>query len=107
MAPREFAAGSANIGGVCSMEPNLILLLRNGARQLGILVLTSACECSIAADTGYMNAQRNSDKQTARIEHDKAVARVMTAVLTMTRSFLGRSVIMRGSGGGWQIPCST
>ena len=35
----------------------------------------------MAADTAYQNAQRNSDKQNARIEHDKALARVMTAVL--------------------------
>jgi type I restriction enzyme R subunit len=27
------------------------------------------------------NAKKNSDKQNARIEHDKALARVMTAVL--------------------------
>jgi type I restriction enzyme R subunit len=35
----------------------------------------------VAADTAYQNAKRNSDKQNARIEHDKALARVMTAVL--------------------------
>lgn len=35
----------------------------------------------VAADTAYQNAQKNSDKQNARIEHDKALARVMTAVL--------------------------
>jgi len=35
----------------------------------------------VAADTAYQNAMRNSDKQNARIEHDKALARVMTAVL--------------------------
>lgn len=35
----------------------------------------------VAADTAYQNAQRNSDKQNARIEHDKALARVMMAVL--------------------------
>ncbi len=35
----------------------------------------------VAADTAYRNAKRNSDKQNARIEHDKALARVMTAVL--------------------------
>lgn len=31
--------------------------------------------------TAYRNARRHSDKQNARIEHDKALARVMTAVL--------------------------
>lgn len=35
----------------------------------------------IASDTAYRNAKKNSDKQNARIEHDKALARVMTAVL--------------------------
>ena len=29
----------------------------------------------------YRNAKKNSDKQNAKIEHDKALARVMTAVL--------------------------
>ena len=35
----------------------------------------------VAADAAYQNATKNSDKQNARIEHDKALARVMTAVL--------------------------
>jgi type I restriction enzyme R subunit len=35
----------------------------------------------VAADKAYQNAKQNSDKQNARIEHDKALARVMTAVL--------------------------
>ena len=35
----------------------------------------------MAADTAYQNARNNSDKQNARIEHDKALGRVMTAVL--------------------------
>lgn len=35
----------------------------------------------VAADTAYKNARKHSDKQNARIEHDKALARVMTAVL--------------------------
>ncbi len=35
----------------------------------------------VAADTAYQNAQKNSDRQNARIEHDKALQRVMTAVL--------------------------
>ncbi len=35
----------------------------------------------VAADQAYQNARQNSDKQNARIEHDKALARVMTAVL--------------------------
>jgi type I restriction enzyme, R subunit len=35
----------------------------------------------VAADAAYQNARKNSDKQNARIEHDRALARVMTAVL--------------------------
>ena len=35
----------------------------------------------VAADKAYRNATQNSDKQNARIEHDKALGRVMTAVL--------------------------
>jgi type I restriction enzyme R subunit len=35
----------------------------------------------VAADKAYENARLNSDRQNARIEHDKALARVMTAVL--------------------------
>ena len=35
----------------------------------------------MAADSAYRNAQKNSDKQNARIEHDKALLRVMTAVM--------------------------
>ena len=35
----------------------------------------------VAADKAYQNAKQHSDKQNARIEHDKALARVMTAVL--------------------------
>lgn len=35
----------------------------------------------VAADTAYQNALRNSDAQKARIEHDRALARAMTAVL--------------------------
>jgi type I restriction enzyme R subunit len=35
----------------------------------------------VAADTAYQNAKKHSDKQNARIEHDKALDRVMNAVL--------------------------
>lgn len=35
----------------------------------------------VAADTAYQNARKHSDKQNARIEHDKALGRVMTALL--------------------------
>lgn len=33
------------------------------------------------ADQAYRNATQNSDKQNARIEHDKALVRAMTSVI--------------------------
>ncbi|TAK84274.1 MAG: type I restriction endonuclease subunit R [Betaproteobacteria bacterium] len=44
-------------------------------------LITQDIPSRVAADTAYQNAKKNSDKQNARIEHDKALARVMTAVL--------------------------
>ena len=44
-------------------------------------LITLDIPARVAADQAYQNAQRNSDRQNARIEHDKALARVMTAVL--------------------------
>ncbi len=44
-------------------------------------LITEDIPSRVAADTAYQNAKRNSDRQNARIEHDKALARVMTAVL--------------------------
>ena len=35
----------------------------------------------VAADAAFQNARQNSDKQNARIEHDKALLRVMTSVM--------------------------
>ena len=35
----------------------------------------------VAADTAYQNAMANSDRQNARIEHDKALGRAMTELL--------------------------
>jgi type I restriction enzyme R subunit len=44
-------------------------------------LITEEIPSRVAADTAYRNAKKNSDKQNARIEHDKALARVMSAVL--------------------------
>ncbi len=44
-------------------------------------MVTEEIPTRVAADTAYQNAVKNSDKQNARIEHDKALERVMTAVL--------------------------
>ena len=35
----------------------------------------------VSADKAYQNARQNSDKNAARLEHDKALARVMTDLL--------------------------
>ena len=44
-------------------------------------LITEEIPAKVAADTAYQNARKNSDKQNARVEHDKALGRVMTAVL--------------------------
>jgi len=44
-------------------------------------LITEEIPTKVAADGAYQNARKNSDKQNARIEHDKALARVMTALL--------------------------
>ena len=41
-------------------------------------LITEEIPNRVAADTAYQNAKQNSDKQNARIEHDKALRRVMT-----------------------------
>jgi len=35
----------------------------------------------VAADVAYQNAKKNSDKQNARIEHDKALAGVIVGLM--------------------------
>jgi type I restriction enzyme R subunit len=44
-------------------------------------LITTEIPARVAADEAYQNAVANSDKQNARIEHDKALGRVMTALL--------------------------
>ena len=44
-------------------------------------LITQEIPQRVADDQAYKNARQNSDRQNARIEHDKALARVMTAVL--------------------------
>ena len=43
-------------------------------------LITETIPARVAADTAFRNAQ-NSDPQNARIEHDKALVQVMTAVM--------------------------
>jgi len=44
-------------------------------------LVTEEIPAKVAADQAYQNAQANSDKQNARIEHDKALGRVMTSLI--------------------------
>ena len=44
-------------------------------------LITEDIPAKVAADNAYQNALKQGDKQNARIEHDKALIRVMTAVL--------------------------
>ena len=44
-------------------------------------LITEDIPARVAADKKYQNAKKNSDRQNARVEHNKALARVMAAVL--------------------------
>ena len=44
-------------------------------------LITEEIPAKVAGDIAYRNARENSDRQNARIEHDEALRRVMTAVL--------------------------
>jgi type I restriction enzyme R subunit len=44
-------------------------------------LITEDIPARVSADKAYQNARKNPDRQNARIEHDKALERVMTAVL--------------------------
>ena len=44
-------------------------------------LVTETIPSRVAEDTAFRNARMNSDRENARIEHDKALLRVMTAVM--------------------------
>ena len=44
-------------------------------------LITETIPAKVAEDTAFKNARQNSDKENARIEHDKALVRVMTSVM--------------------------
>ena len=44
-------------------------------------LITETIPARVAEDSAFKNAQRNSDKENARIEHDKALQRVMTSLM--------------------------
>ena len=44
-------------------------------------MITETIPAMVAADRAFRNARRNSDRENARIEHDRALRRVMTAIM--------------------------
>ena len=54
----------------------------------------------MAADAAYQNARQNSDKANARIEHDKALGRMMTALLKDDTELFSSSATTRRSAAG-------
>lgn len=44
-------------------------------------LITKEIPEKVAADPAYQNAQKNSDPQNARIEHDKALLRVIVGLM--------------------------
>ena len=42
---------------------------------------TESIPSRVAEDAAFRNARRNSDRENTRIEHDKALLRVMTSVM--------------------------
>ena len=50
------------------------------ADRVGQLI-TETIPARVAADTAFSNARRNSDRENTRIEHDRALLRVMTSLM--------------------------
>ncbi len=44
-------------------------------------MITETIPAKVAQDTAFRNARENSDRENARIEHDRALARVMTSIM--------------------------
>ena len=44
-------------------------------------LITEEIPLKVSNDTAYQNARRSSDKQNARIEHDKALERVVVSLM--------------------------
>ena len=44
-------------------------------------MITETIPAKVAGDTRFKNARKNSDRENARIEHDKALWRVMTGIM--------------------------
>ncbi len=84
---------TSGAGGIpeAELEP-LSAILREFNDQFGSIywkdqdkiqaLLTEEIPAKVAADKAYLNARANSDKANARIEHDRALRRVMNDLLT-------------------------
>ncbi|HSN78390.1 MAG TPA: type I restriction endonuclease subunit R, partial [Anaerolineae bacterium] len=81
-------------GGSAMIEPELERLsniIRTFNDQFGAIswtdtdrvrkLITEEIPSRVAADTAYQNARKNPDRQNARIEHDKALGRVILALM--------------------------
>jgi type I restriction enzyme R subunit len=66
-------------------------------------VITEEIPQKVKEDKAYQNAIKHSDKQNARIEHDKALLRVITAMLVIILSSLSSLVIIRHLKNGFRI----
>jgi type I restriction enzyme R subunit len=53
-------------------------------------VVTEEIPAKVSADKAYQNARKNSDKPAAKLEHDRALTRVMTDLLTDHTDLFGR-----------------
>jgi type I restriction enzyme, R subunit len=61
----------------------------------------------VAADAAYRNTKQNSDKQNARIEHDKALARVIIGLMKDDTELFKQYQDNPASTVGWPMPSST
>ena len=68
-------------------------------RDRVLQMVTETIPAQVASDTAFRNARHNSDEQNARIEHDRALQRVMMAVMnddtTLFREFMDNDSFRR------------
>ena len=66
-------------------------------------MITVDIPARVAEDTAFKNARQNSDRENARIEHDKALGRVMTSIMKddteLFRQFVDNADFKRWLGG--------
>ena len=66
-------------------------------------MITETIPAMVAEDTAFKNARENSDRENARVEHDKALGRVMTSIMRddteLFRQFVDNPDFKRWLGG--------